>query len=100
MVSSLIKSLARFILVVSLLVSVSFASSCSGFVAIASSGGIFKATTYYYYSPPYAYIEGHRLRVYFDGFGPYVIFLGDSFRIRIYDDGRVWAPHALIILLD
>lgn len=53
----------------------------------------------YYYSAPYAFIEGHRLYVYWDFHRSYVRYWGDIYYITIYSDGRVEAPYSLIILL-
>lgn len=79
-------------------------SSCAGFAIAFSRGSIIPSislsTSSYYYSAPYAYIEGYRFYVYDYGIDPYVIYLGVPYRITIYSDGRVYAPRALVILLD
>jgi len=79
-------------------------SSCAGFAISFSRDGIFPSISFssssYYYSAPYAYIEGYRFFVYDYGIDPYVVYLGVPYHITIYSDGRVFAPRALVILLD
>jgi len=73
-------------------------SSCSGFAATLWAGS-FRSTSYYTYRAPYAYIEGHSFYVYREAVRCYVIYRGATYYITIYDDCRVYAPRALIILL-
>ncbi len=78
-------------------------SSCAGFALSFSHGGIFPSLTTsrsYYYISPYAYIVGYRFYVYDSGSAPFVIYLGVPYYIRIYADVSVWAPRALVILLE
>ncbi len=74
-------------------------TSCSGLAASFWIGGIRGSSGYYTYRPPYAYIEGHAFYVYRETVRYYVIYRGATYYVTIYDDCRVYAPRALIILL-
>lgn len=101
MFSSIRKSFLGFLLLSLLLLFPLFYSSCAGLALSISSGRIFgRTSSYYYFSYPYAYIEGYRFYVYAYPDDPYVIYLDVPYHITIYSDGRVYAPRALIILLD
>ncbi len=103
MFSGIRKIIFGVILAVLLILLQVFSSSCAGFAVSFSRGGLIPNFTFsadYKYVSPYAYIEGYRFYVYDYGYDPYVIYLGVPYHITIYGDGRVWAPRALVVLLD